>query len=381
MTAITEQALLKRILDLHDQLGALRRRIGDEEVSETNLRKLRRESRRKIDEIARGIEALPVTGLFGALVRRYKLNKLHVVIVLALLKRRLTEESPYMKGRELLSLVTDSSYEMLKELSLLSPAGPLISTGVVIPDQTSTEEKEDVLETPLKLSDRAFRLIYSIFAPKRTIQVGPFKTTERPYPSNLAYVMDYRRLALLYQKRASKVFNFEYWDDLGLGVSESTTTLNNQIARYREKIQGCLAKTGDRGRLHLANFAKEFSLDEEQVVILVTLLFQELTEGSSYLDVVDLLKLVSRSEEDLVRRRRMFSARDPLIQNGLVVIEEMVHDKPLTGEAYLPAWVAEKMLTGRAREDRIDTDSQIHFHQFLEGLDSSDKFYEGLDDG
>ena len=380
MPTTSEKQFLKRMLDLYDQLGALRRRMREESESNTEVQKLRRDSRRKINEIARDVTNAPAPGPLGTLITRYKFNKHQVIVILALLKRRLTRETAAMKGRELLALISDSSYEVLKAIHLLDPAGPLIASGVVIPDQAAGEDTDDVLDTAYHLSEHAYRIILSTFASKKALQTGSLRTNETAYRNNLKYLMDWRRLALLYQKRAAKVFNFEYWDELGLGISESAVTLNTQMQRFREKIVGSLGKTADKTQLHLLMFQKEFSIDEEQMVILVTLLFQEFTEGSCYLDVVDLLKLVSRNEEDLVRRRRMFSRKNPLLRHELIVIEETMHDKPLTGEAYLPTWVAEKMLTGEATTDRnIDSESKIRFHEFLDGLESSDDFFEGMD--
>ncbi|MFO0980555.1 MAG: hypothetical protein U1E76_02220 [Planctomycetota bacterium] len=93
---------------------------------------------------------------------------------------------------------------------------------------------------------------------------------------------------------------------------------------------------------------------------------------------MDLLKLVARSEEDLVKRRKLFGPRSPLIRHGLVLLEEMVQEKPLTAEVTMPAWVAEKLLAGN-QNGRIDADSRIQFHKYLNRLDSSQTFFEDME--
>jgi hypothetical protein len=266
---------------------------------------------------------------------------------------------------------------MLQAIAMLDPAAPLLTSGAVVPDATAANDGDDILDTGFGLSERAFRLIVGTLKPHER-DSHPMLTKEHAYRSNLAYVMDLRRLCLLYQKRAAKVFNFDYWDHLGIGISESVTALNKQIARYSDKIRGSLQKTPQPEKLALVSFQVEYSLELEELLIMVTLLFQELLEGNSYLDAVDLLKLVSRSEEDLVRRRKLFSSRSPLLRHGLVLLEEMVQEKPLTAEVSMPAWVGEKMLTG-GQHGKIDADSKIQFHKYLDRLDSSQTFFEDLE--
>lgn len=373
-----ESALLKNLLDEYDALSDLRRRQREERLGTSRRNRVRLEARRKLDAIARAVRQLDPSGSLGTFLKRYRFNKFQVVMILALLKRRLTHEQGSLKGRELLSLVGDTSFEILKAVSLLDPASALLSSGVVVPDATAAEESDDVLDASFFLSERAYRLILATFSKNVDAERPPLPTKEAAYRSNLAYLMDLRRLCLLYQKRAAKVFNFDYWDHLGLGISESVTSLNKQIAKYTERIKASLLKTKDAEKLALISFAREYGLELEEVLILVTLLFQELIEGNSYLDAVDLLKLVARNEEDLVKRRKLFGPRSALIRHNLVLLEEMVQEKPLTAEVTMPAWVAEKLLAG-TQTGKIDADSRIQFHKYLNRLDSSESFFEDLE--
>jgi hypothetical protein len=124
----------------------------------------------------------------------------------------------------------------------------------------------------------------------------------------------------------------------------------------------------------------EHRLDEEHLVILVTLVFQELTQGTPYLDAADLLKLVARSEEDLVRRRKLFGPKSPLVKHDLVGLEEVVLDKELSGEVYVPNEVVDRIL-GPARgpdATRIDEQSKTDFKKFLSEIDDSEDFFKRL---
>lgn len=378
MSQPTERSVLKKLLDHYDQLGLLRESLAGEEVGATETRRLQAQSRRKIDLIAKDVQQLPDRSALGTLRDRYKLNKYQFVLLLSLLRRRLTSENPYLKGRELLGVLYDSSFDVLRGCSFLEPTGTLQSAGLVVPDVRELEDEDDLLETPFKLSDRVFRLVRSSFVASGAVRLAAARGQAREYRNNYAYVLDVRRLGQLYRKRASKIFQFDYWDDVGLGTTESVTALSQQILRFRERIDRSIEQTPKASEFPLRSLEIEFNLGEEEVVVLTTLLFQELTEGSAFLDAVDLIKLVSTSEEDLLRKRRFFSKRAPLVRNNLVALEEMVNDKELTAEVYLPNWVVDRIL-GQDGRAAIDADSKIEFHDYLQRLGSSEEFFDDLD--
>ena len=376
MSQPTEKAVLKKLLDHYDQLGLVREQLRDnEDASET--RKLQAQSKRKIALIAKDLTALPENSALGTLQTRYKLNKYQFVFLLSLLRRRLTSDNPYMRGRELLGVLFDTSYDILRSTTWLEPTSTLQSAGLIVPDAREVEDEDDLMETPFKLSDRVYRLVRNSFLAAGNLKLPASRAKVEAYRGNLQYVLDIRRLSQLYRKRASKIFQFDYWDDVGLGTAESVTALNQQIERFRARIEKGLTLTEDAAEFPLLALTREFNLGEEEVVVLITLLFQELTEGSAFLDAVDLLKLISTSEESLLRNRRFFSRRSTMVRNNLIALEEMVNDKELTAEVYLPNWVIDRVLgdDGRAA---IDADSRIDFHDYLQKLGSSDEFFEDL---
>jgi len=375
--AQSERAVLKKLLDHYDQLGTLREQLT-EDLESTETKKLRQQTRRKIDAIGRDLKELPDQSSLGMLLHRYKLNKYQFVFLLALLRRRLIHDNPYLKGRELLSLLYDTSYEILRGASFLEPNATLQSAGLIAPDIRDDDEDDDLLETPFKISDRVFRLVRNSFLARRGPSLPGGRSQVRAYRSNLTYVLDLRRLSLLYRKRAGKIFQFDYWDDIGIGTAESVTSLNQQITRYRDRISGSLKKTSKAGEFPSHVLAQEFGLGEEELVVLITLLFNELLEGSAFLDAVDLVKLISVNEEDLLRKRHFLGKHSNLIKSNLVAVEEMVNDKDLTAEVYLPNWVIDRMLGPEGRE-AIDADVRLDFHDYLQNLGSSEDFFEDLD--
>lgn len=374
-----DKLLLKRILARYDQLGVLRKQIFDGRGTHATLEKLKKQSQKKINEINKEFKDHDFKGPLSTLLRRYRLNKYQLIIILALLRQRLIFPSPYLLGRELLQLIFDDSYGILRGMTYIDSSSLLVSTGIIIPELE--EEDEDLLETRFRLSDRVFSMIYNTFAPARTKDLTRRKKGEEHYPNNMTYLMDLRRLALLYQKKATKVFNYDYWDEIGLGVSESLEGINRQIELQRAQIQSRLDRTDVKERLYTWNFVEEFNLSEDEVIIVITLLFQEITEGNAYLNAVDLVRLTSESEEDLVRKRRFFSPKRNLVKHKIIQLEEMVNGKEMTAEVYMVNWAIEKMLGSAVESEtpHFDADARLDFHKYLKNIESSEDLFDDLD--
>ena len=381
MSRPKDRVLLRQLLDISDEISRIREVQRDNPGTPAEQKELSRRMRNRIAEVGRLLKSLEGDGPLHLLLKRYRFGKHHALLMLELLKRRLSGEDIYLKGRELLGVIFDSSFALLEGIRLLAPSGRLLSAGVVVPDLQGANDDAELLDLRYRLSDRAFRLLLRALNSGRPRVDRALDQTAGAYRSNLAYLMDLRRLSLLYRKRASKIFHFEYWDELGAGLPESLTLLNRQIPRFSAHVRACLKITERAESFPLVQIAREHHLKEDHLVILTTLIFQELTDGTPYLDAVDLLKLVCRSEEDLVRRRDIFGANSPLVKGGLVELEEVVYDKDLSAEVYVPNPVVDRILGGIKRpkkDDSIDSDSRIEFHEFLRELDSSDDFFKRL---
>ncbi|MFH2000110.1 MAG: hypothetical protein ABIK28_10530 [Planctomycetota bacterium] len=374
-----DKLLLKRILTTYDQLGLIRKQIFDGRGTQPTIEKLKRQSQKKINEINKEFKDHEFEGPLATLLKRYRLNKYQIIIILALLRQRLIFPSPHLLGREVLQLIFDDSYGILRGMTLIDSSSLLVSTGIIIPDLG--EEDEDLLETRFRLSDRVFSMIYNTFAPARTKDRTRNKKGEENYPNNMGYLMDMRRLALLYQKKATKVFNYDYWDEIGLGVSESVEGINRQIELLRNQIKSRLERTDVKTRLYTWKFFQDFNLTEDDIIIVVTLLFQEITEGNAYLNAVDLVRLTSESEEDLIRKRHFFSPKRNLVKHKIIQLEEMVNSKEMTAEVYMVNWAIEKMLGGLQDSEgpSFDADAKLDFHKYLKNIESSEDLFNDLD--
>jgi hypothetical protein len=379
-----DRTLLKRLLDLADELGNIRRSQRELALAASDRAALTRQARERMLHVGRLLKEFAGSGPLQTLLTRYRLRKDHVLLMLELLKRRLSTDDSAMKGRELLGILFDGSFALLEGVRLLAPESRLVTAGVIVPELQGADGDAELLDLRYRLSDRAFRILLRALKPRAARpapQTALAAPERRAYRNHLDHVMDLRRLARLFQKRAAKLFHFEYTDDLDEeGLPESITLLNRQIPRFTAHIAERLAATPQASHFPLVQMAKEYRLDVEHLVILVTLVFQELTQGTPYLEAADLLKLVARSEEDLVRRRKLFSQKSTLVKNELVGLEEVVCDKELSAEVYVPNDVVDRIL-GPARgaeASRIDEQTKSDFRKFLSEIDDSEDFFKRL---
>jgi hypothetical protein len=380
-----DRVLLKRLLDLADEIGSLRRSERELALAPAERQLLRRRARERMLHVGKLLKEFGGSGPLQMLLQRYKLGKDHVLLMLELLKRRLTSDDSAVRGRELLSILFDSSFAMLEGVRLIAPDSRLITAGVLVPELQGADGDAELLDLRYRLSDRAFRVLLRALRARKERKSEETErlpeASKRPYRNHLEHITDLRRLARLYQKRAAKLFHFEYTDELDdEGLPESITLLNRQIPRFSRHIEQRLLATPNVQRFPLVAMQKEFGLSEEHLIVLVTIVFQELTQGTPYVDASDLLKLVSRTEEDLVRRRNLFGPKSTLAKNGLVELEEVVLDKELSGEVYVPNEVVDRILgPGRSTDGtRIDEATKNEFKKFLSQIDDSEDFFKRL---
>lgn len=373
-----ESAILKRALLEFDRLDALAAQDTPERDRRSFDPKTAKARKRILDVLARELAALDPRSPLGSLVKRFRIDAHRFALLLALSRKRLSTDDPCLTGRQLTTLLFESSYDLLRGGALLSEADALLATGLVAIDGSSDAPPDDPLSRRYRVSERWIRLMQSALAPGGGAP-APSARKPAPYRSNMQLLMDLRRLSLLYRARASLVFRVDSWSELGIASSHTVATVKKSLAALSTRVRERLELTPRAEDFALVSTRREFGLGEDELVVLVTLLFQELREGAAFLDCVDILRLVSESEEDLVRKRRFLGKRSPLVRHNLIAIEEVVADKELTGEAYLPNWVIDRML-GDEDKAAIDADSRIDFHDYLKNLDSSDPFFDDLDD-
>src|SRR5262245_51295780 len=288
------------------------------------------------------------TGALAEIAGERKLSVDEAEVLAVLLRRFVDPRSPWLTGRELLDRISDDSFGKLKAIALLASDGTLRSSGLVTTERGI--RGSDPLDTRFRLSDGAAGLFFEP-APAPVRSRVTKKAT--PYRSNREYLLDLRDLAEYCRRRAHALF--------GPADSEGYRPTREELARIERKIRSIASRlerdllaTTDRDAFPMVAFQREFALTAEESLVVVDLLFAELFEGEPALEIVELLQLVSRNDEDLLRRRKMLAPDSALLQRGILVADESDEERDTTGRVSLARWVVDRVLgedtLGRARD-------------------------------
>ncbi len=337
----------------------------------TSLRQLLDALDAGADRLDRLLPDRPRDGLFFGTLERAGLSEPEVRLVLTALAARLDGRAE-LTGADLVGRAARGSADRLELLASLIATRRLASRGLLVPESLPADTAA-ALETPYRLASHLFRQAGRLFSGETEEARAPLPTG--PYASNTETLADLRRLSLLYRQRAARLFHLDPWSGAGLEVTDGAGELLARAEGEERRVRARMQATEPGDRFPLLVLAAQHELDIDALVILVTVLFQELVEGVGAVDAVDLVKLVSRSEADLVRRRALLR---PLQRKGLLRLEGAYAGKELTADASLPNGVVEGLLGHAAG---IDADEKLDFHGYLEQLDSSDAFFTELDGG
>ncbi len=316
----------------------------------------------------RQIEARPRSGPFFEVLESHGLESVDVALILSTLGARLAGEAA-SSGKDLALAVGDGSASRLEALARLDATAPLTNHGLLIPEVVpeNAAEAHDIL---YRLSDHLFRLACEIFG-----QSAPAEQRQPSgaFRSNTEILGELRRLSLHYRRRAARVFHLDPWTGTGIEVRDGTAVLVQRAQLETLRIADRLRATPDSAKLPLLELRRQHSLQDSDLVILATILFQEVLEGVGAVDAVDLVKLVSESEAELLENRSILT---PLAEAGLLRLEGAYAGKDLTADASLPPEVIAAML---GETIPIDSDHRLDFHAYLQQLDSSDPFFDDMD--
>jgi hypothetical protein len=365
----------KSILGLCDETEALLTR--ENEGGGPSNATFRTEVRRRRAEI-RGLLEKELHG--GTLTelgegRHLTIDEAEVLVVL--LRRYVDPRSPWLAGREILERIAEDSFSKLKAITLLRPDGALRATGLLAVQRPTSGQGHDPLDVKFRLSDAAAALFYSA-SPAKATRKAPRKP--RPYASNREYLLDLRDLAEYCRRRAHAIFGPP--DAEGARPSrEERRHIERKIRSLARHVEQDLIATEERDSFPFVAFQREFHLSAEESLIVIDLTFAELFEGETSLEMIELLQMVSRDEEDILRKRRLFAGDSVLTGRGIVAAVESEDDKPSTGRVMLAPWVKDRILGDDVSGRAIAPDEKIDFHLYLRELDSSARFYRDLVDG
>ena len=346
------------------------------ESDPNTLQTVRAESRHEVCSIRADLERGDIPGTLGGLHRRHQFDAEQLTIVLLLLERRIHEARQTLTGREILAFLHESSFDRLRGLRHLAADQKLRKSGIL--EVLTDGSDQDLLECEIRLGEAVFRAIEKDVTPEVEAAEASRKRRRRPpYREHREHLLDLARLSRLYQRRARRVFESEEPEET---LSQAAVKhLEEAIGKLRARIASRLTRAAEGDRFPIEILRRKHRLDEAEVLILVTLLFQEIYAGASYVESIELVKMVCGSDLELMERRFILSEEGRLVRSGLVRIAVTDETHPhVGGEAYLPPELVRQILSGPKPEGPIDADARIEWHEYLEGLGDSGEFFESL---
>jgi len=362
----------RKVFDLCDELDVLKtrleRRRGRNQTATGAL--LLSEKNGKLEELSAQVDRAFVRGALGEVRRKYSLAREELLVIALLLSHRVRTGSAGLSGRQILSTIFDSAFDIIRGMGALAAEGNLRGAGMVV---AAEPYKEDMLETTFRLSDDMFyAIVYEI---NNKTGLAPGKAAHKRYQSSREHLIDMGRLTALYRKRAAALFPVEAEDFFSVGGEVALDETDYRIEAAWQEVEGRLLLTPEYEKYPLVRLERRFALSREELVVVVSLFFVELISPTPYLVVGDLVKLVSRDEEDLIARRALFMPESKLVRSGLVSFDEeySVHRKLTTFEAYLADWAVEELTGPKPDAAGITSDVQIYVHEFLKGIGDETK--------
>jgi hypothetical protein len=367
-----DRAHLERLLDLGDRLNRLQRAIDDEMSGRRPEGSVRERMRKAVEQAAvDGALDAPLPGALGRLERRRRFSREEVLMLLLLLSRRIQWGEEGLSGREILEVVFDTSYGILDGAELLEEGAPIRASGAV--SAVEGGDATDVLDQWFIVSDRLHKAV------RREVRRGPARRGTRrepvrPYRDHREHLMDMARLTSLYQRRAQRLFGPPPEEDRPY---ESGERLSERVRDAEERIHRRLEATESSAGFPLLRHARQNGLQNDEIAAVAILLFQEVYTGSSYVPVVEIVKALSATEEELIEKRALFRKDASLVRSGLVVVEEEPLEREFSAEAYLPAGIVEELL-GSSGKAGITAEARKDFASYLARLKDSDQFFRDM---
>lgn len=364
-----EGADFRRVLELCDELEGLKRPPADRErSSEHGGDEPAGEKRRKLGELAGRTEKAFGRGALAELASNFELSGEELLLVALLFSRRIRKGSKGLAGREILSMLYENAFDMVTGMGILDPQANLRRAGIII---ASEPFREDVFDLDFRLSDEMFYVMLGEIGREAGLPSG--RGERKGFSYAREHLVEMGRLTTLYRKRAAALFPVEAQDFFAIDGEIALDEVDFRIEMVWAEIEQRLLLTPDYEKFPLVRLERRYALSREELVVVVSLFFVELVSPAPYLMVGDLVKLVSRNEEDLMASRLLLTPEAPLVKSGLVILDEehSVHNKLTTFDAYLADWVVERLAGPGRDSSAITADMQIDVHEFLKGLSKS----------
>ena len=307
------------------------------------------------------------------LARRHDLTVDHQLILMLLLAERIAEGPRFVSGRTLLGTMATDLFELVNRSTLLGSDSPLLVGDMVRQRGLLTDSP---LEAEYRIAEWTFHLCGRDLRGESDQEAAAH--VPGPYLSSAAHLVDLKRLVELHQIRSAGLFDDSFYREYYPEADTIAADMNPMILQARSAIVEREQRRSEKVRLPVVLLREEFRLKDDEEIVLLALLFHELFTGPPLLDAGELVRLVSVSEEDVFRKRRLLSSSGRLRESGLITVDSEIEGKDMVGEAYVSAWVEERLLEGIDEGLAIDADECATFHRYLKRLRDSNDFYRNL---
>jgi hypothetical protein len=367
----------KALLDLMQEIDELAGRVRDASAEPAARRRAAAKRaaalRRLRAALGRGRD--PFRAALSGLAAASRVPRSDLVFVVALFNRRLRSPQPTTPGRELIELVVAPKGDVAGKARSIHPDAPLLRSGFL---ETDAFAPEHVFDAGFRLNDDVFKLLYRayhglLFDPSAAEPPRP-----APYTAASDHLLANRALVELAKRRAARLFPQSGWAEAFADESRAPEEIQRLFDVQTELVRAREDVTPESVRLPLFALRREFGLSPDEELIVCALLLQELYSNRSALELGELLRLVARDEADLLARRGVVGPAGKLREAGLVVVDGESDGKDLASSAWLPPWLADRLLGADAPARAINAEERSRFRAYLDQLQSSDDFYRRL---
>lgn len=313
-------------------------------------------------------------GLLGELMKKHAFTQKEGLILLMLLRRRISFANPYLSGQKILKRLGGGSYDILRDLHILCSVGRLRSTRVVV-SRDEDSDPEDILGTEFTLGAWAFQAFVEVVDEKGARR----NTKPSPYKKSEDILLDHLKLHGLLHKRANSLYEIEDWEEVVPPGEMPVRYIQSQIDALLDQMRSRRDCTENRSLLAPIQFLESHGLTEIEGQVTMALLFREIFQGDGSAPVVELLKLVSRSKQEYLRNLGLFETDRNLIKLKILSLMNQEEGRVFSAHAVLESWVVPAIIRVTKRGKGVPPDTWKRFRRYLDNLKDSDTFYRDLD--
>jgi hypothetical protein len=321
------------------------------------------ETLERVDSLGRALS--PMLPGLGAAPEAAELGPRELFVVTLLIHHRMRADSEPLDGAALIRLLSRAGLPRSAAMALLAPAHQLRQAEWL--DSTLPDGGFDPLDATFSPSALSLRVFWpGAQEPEKGAKIADEESAREaeaqdPYRDEAEYLWELHSWRGMCIQRADSVFEVE----VATGRPSPRNRMLRRQARQRWlRIRRRVAATESGREFGMEAFMREHGLAVDHVLLLVHLIFGELIEGEPAIPLVEGLRLLSETRDDLFLKRRILASDARLRRLGIVVAESEDYAKMSCAPLALADWAVDRILAGVRRRPRWD---ESEFENFLNG--------------